>query len=551
MPQTLKSPTNLDEWLAFFSDKPLPVRASTIVRLRKALDSPSSNLLSLTPIIRTDPLMVFQVARAAQAMLTPKSAKVASIDHAVQTLGFDRIEQLLKSLNGFKLNPHSTVHTMFMRAVADSHHAATQAAEFACLKHRTQVEEIKLASLLYGSIHWFAWLYAPLHKEAYQRKVLLEGVDVALAEFDVFGCTLQSVGHKLAQKLNLPELTVTALSHDTSPSSDLLSKLHMKAMGDHRLQTEQLREINHFFQQPFFPVKLSNWLALTATRGWNTPKAKRLYEIISDYLVADKDVTLSRLHSHCAQSAREYQQPGVLSPAAEMLLLPSNTKAVTFIGKISDKERQRLTQEAPPVVVEVSSPAKIKRTDANPKGQPNQLQSDFKDKTLFDSVKTELQSLATDKHYLKIAYILKQLHKGLTEGLGFNRVIVFQVGKKEAKLKPIFSSGFNPDDPLKSYIQDLKIPSIFKLAATKSTFVWFSDKSSAKLMPLIPAQFENIMPNNDWLLTSLFDTQGPLVMLYADHGHHAPPLNSFMVEQFRVLANLTNQAFKNLPQESS
>ncbi|TVQ70772.1 MAG: HDOD domain-containing protein [Oceanospirillales bacterium] len=548
MSRKSQSPTNLDEWLDFFIDKPLPVRASTLVRLRKTIDSPSSNLLSLAPIIRSDPMMVFQVTRAAQALLTPKGTRVASIDHAVQSLGFDKIEELLKNLQGFKLNPLSTVHTMFMRAVADSHHASTQAAEFARLKHLAQAEEIKLAALLYGCVHWFAWLYAPLHKEAYQRKVIIEGIDVALAEYDVFGCTLQSVGHHLAKHLNLPELTVTALSHDTSPSSDLLGKLHMKAMGDPRLEGEALREINHFFQQPLFPVKLSNWLALTATRGWNTPKAKRLYEIISDYLAKDKDATLAHLHSQCAQSAREYHQPGVLSPAAEILLLPDTRKSAHFIGMIGEKEKQKLTEQIPKVITETEKPLP-KAHKVVSESKPTNLPSDFLDKQRFDSISAELQSLAEDKHFIKAGHIIKQLHKGLAEGLGIKRVLIFQVAQKEARLKPLLNSGFDSNDPLKNFTQDLKIPSIFKRSMAKPTFVWFSNDTSQRLLPLIPAQLEQIMPNNDWLLMSLFDLKGPLVMVYADHGHDSPPLNNFIADRFRFLCTAANQALKNLPQE--
>ena len=543
-----QSPTNLDEWLDFFIDKPLPVRASTRVRLRKTLDSPSSNLLSLTPIIRTDPMMVFQITRAAQTLLTPKGSKVASIDHAVQALGFDKIEQLLTSVQSFKLNPHSTVHTMFMRAVADSHHASTQAGEFARLKHHAQAEEIKLAALLYGCIHWLAWLYAPLHKETYQRKVLQEGIDVALAEYDVFGCTLQSVGHQLAKQLNLPELTVTALSHDTSPSSDLLSKLHMKAMGDPRLEGEALREINHFFQQPFFPVKLANWLALTATRGWHTPKAKRLYEIISDYLAIDKDMTLSHLHSQCAQSAREYHQPGVLSPAAEILLLPETKTNDCFIGMISDKEKLKLSEHTPAVFVETADTTSSTEKPSQ-RNKAIMIPSDYLDKRVFESISAELKTLGQTKHFTKLGHIIKQLHKGLSEGLGIKRILILQVAQKELQLKPLLNSGFNANDPLKSFSQDLKIPSIFKRSMTKATFVWFSAETSQRLMPLIPTQFERIMPDNDWLLMSLFDTRGPIVMVYADHGQDAPPLNKFIADRFRFLCTAANQALKNLPQE--
>lgn len=538
------SPKNLDEWLDFFSDKSLPVRASTIVRMRKAIDSPSSNLLSLSPIIRSDPMMVFHISCAAQKLLSAKSAKVASIDHAVQALGFDRIRKLLAGLQGFKLNPTSTVHIMFMRAVADSHHASIQAAEFARLKHQhLQQEEIKLAALLYGFAHWLAWLHAPLHKEAYQRKVLQEGVDVALAEFDIFGCTLQAVGQQLAKKFELPEMTVAALSHDTSPSSDLLAKLHMKAMGDPRLKDDALREINHFFQQPFFSVKLANWLALTATRGWNSPKAKRLYEIISDYIGMDKDATLAHLHSRCAYSAREFFQPGVLSPASEMLLIPSQNSEI--IGIINDAEKSKFGDQIPVVTVK----AQFNKNQPNRAATNTPLAtapSHYLDQTLFDAIAAEFAALGNSKQFIKAGHIIKQLHRGLLEGLGLQRVLILQVSQKDAKLKALLSSGFTADDPFKNFTQDLNIPSIFKRLSTKATFICFSSETSQRLVPLLPTEFERIMPNNDWLLMSLFDNKGPLVMVYADNGHLAPPMNTFIIDRFRFLCTAANQALKTL-----
>ncbi|KGK43053.1 hypothetical protein LH51_02830 [Nitrincola sp. A-D6] len=544
MSRNLPSPVGLDEWLDFFQDKSLPVRASTSARLTKALDHPSSNLLTLAPIIRTDPVLCLHVTRAAQILLSDKEGKIAGIDHAVQTLGFERITQLLSQVSPFRLNPSSTVHTLFMRAVADSHHAATQAADWQNRKNANNTEEIKLAALLYGSIHWCAWLYAPLHKEAYQRKVIEEGVDVALAEYDIFGCTLQELGFRLAQRWKLPDLTIEALSHDTSPSSGLLNKLHLKAMGDPRLDGKDLREINHFLQQPFFAVKLANWLALTATRGWNTPKARRLYEIISDYLRLDQHETLARLHSTCAESARQYHLPGVLSPASELLLIPS---AQPTPGILRKAERQQLQETAPAI----STLSKIEASPSESAQQSNQstisAPTSFLDQTLYNNIAAALRQV--DNNYSKADQPLKMLLQGIHEGLGMSRVSIMQISQRQHQLQPLISKGFENQHPLAHYTNNLEIPSLFKRLCDKPTCIWYNYRTSNRLLPMLPTDFESCLPNHDWLMMSLFGPSGPLAIIYADQGEQAPPIADFYFERFRYLGSSAALALKQLSQE--
>lgn len=544
MSRTPTSPVGLDEWLDFFQDKSLPVRASTAARLTKAIDHPSSNLLTLAPIIRTDPILCLHVTRAAQALLSDKEGKIAGIEHAVQTLGFDRITQLLSQVTSFRLNPASTVHTLFMRAVADSHHASTQAADWQGRKNASNTEEVRLAALLYGCIHWCAWLYTPLHKEAYQRKVIEEGVDVALAEYDVFGCTLQELGFRLAQQWKLPALTVEALSHDTSPSSNLLNKLHLKAMGDPRLDSADLREANHFLQQPFFTVKLANWLALTATRGWNTPKARRLYEIIGDYLRLDQNETLARLHSTCAESARQYHLPGVLSPASELLLIPSEQPTPGILRKA---ERQQLQASTPAISTQSRAEAPASES-AKSASQPITAPSaHFLDQALYDKLAAALRQ--PDSNYRKADQVLKMLLQGIHEGLGMSRVSLMQINKRQQQLGPLMNKGFDSQHALAHYTNNLEIPSLFKRLCDKPTCIWYNYRTSSRLMPMLPADFESCLPNNDWLLMSLFSPSGPLAIIYADQGEQAPPMAEFYFERFRYLGSSAALALKQLPQE--
>lgn len=547
------APYGLEQWLEFLQDKPLPIRVSTRKRLHALLTSDSSNLMSLVPVVRTDPVLSLQLAREAQRLHAIKGSQVSGISHVVQSLGFEAITECLRTLRTLRLNAHSVRHKMFYRATADSFHASTQAHAWVTHKKLPAADEISLAAQLYGFIHWVMWFYAPLHKEAYQRKVYVQKADVALAEYDVFGCTLQELGFQLSQRWNLPPLVSESLDHATSPSAQMLEWLHLRAVGDPQLSDEQLRSANHFTLQRLFPVKLSNWLALTTTRGWQTSKARRLYSIISHYLALDEDTTLARLHSLCAQAARDYHVPGVLLPATELLMLRGGSTQVP--GQLSDKERQQL--EEPFARLRTATPPRQPNatpSNAQPNPPKKAAQSNGEQslaQTLLDPAQyqTLLKNLGTPGCYSHPSALLKELLRGLTQGVGLKRVAVMQI-KPPHRLQTIFSAGFEARHGMNDFTLDAEIPSLFKRMCGRSACIWFNDQQRTKLEPLLPDSFRPLQPRNDFLLMSLFFKQRPLALIYADMGHEAAAMSELHPQHFRTLCTAATAALNRLAQEA-
>ncbi len=539
MSQTPSTPQlyGLEAWADHLEPKALPVRASILLRLRRLLANDRSTLQQLTQLVSADPVLSLHVTRVAQQLHQGKHTSVTSIQHAVSSLGLDRFKQLAGQLTNLKVNPASMQQKMYFRAIADSLHASVQSAELCRERGLPFVEEVRLASLLYGFTHWLTWLHAPLHKQHYQERVLLQDVDVALAEQDVFGCTLQALGAELARRWNLPELTREALNHATSPSRNELQLLHRRAVQDPSLGRLEQRNINQLTQQRFFPVKLGNWLALTTTRGWHSDKALRLFDILADYLSQPPDHLLAQLHQRCAEAARHYHVAGTLSPAAELIMLPS-AKNAPLSGLIGGKELERLTRSDYPRLPAPATPA-LAIAD-----EPARAVHRHRDNQRYE------QSLArlSDPQYAfsKPAQVLQTLLQGLHQGLGLQRLALLLVNQPHQQLQCAHSLGLPTEHPLKEVKLSLEVPSLFRRLSEKPAGIWLDARNREKLDAMLPESFSRSLDSGDYLLMSVFQRDTPIALIYADDLPKRNRLSQFQYDQFRQLCSAATQTLRRL-----
>lgn len=529
----------LDAWADHLEPQQLPVRASVLTRLRRLLASDHATVQQLTRLVGSDPVLSLHVTRLAQPLFRDRDSSVTSIQHAVAALGLDRLAQLARELTSLRVNPASMQQKMYFRAIADSMHASEQSAELCRLRGLPFVEEVRLASLLYGFVHWLAWLYAPLHKQHYQERVLLQGVDVALAEQDVFGCTLQALGAELARRWQLPTLTCEALDHATSPNHDDLQRLHRRAVQDPSLGQLELRAINQLTQQRFFPVKLGNWLALTTTRGWHSRKARHLFDIVADYLSAPADKVVAQLHQHCAEAARRYHVAGTLSPAAELIMLPAASEQ-PLTGLIGAAELKRLAHADYPALTPPPQPPAT-APEPPPAAEPV---SACADAARYQQVLARLRD--PEYGFTKPAQVLQCLLQGLHQGLGLPRLVLLLINPRQQQLQAAHSLGLTDNHPLSSFSLSLEVPSLFKRLSEKPAGIWMHEGNRRKLAPMLPEAFTARLEAGDYLLMSVFRRHQPLAVIYADSLPQHPRLSAFQFEHFRELCAAATQALRRL-----
>lgn len=537
-----ESPYGAESWVEYLKDRPLPVRNSVLRRLQRKLRDDMVTLQELNRTIKSDPVLCLHMVRKASDLHNKVDSKVTSIDHAINSLGLDNISAVVKAATPLKLNPSSVAQKMYFRYIAVSHHAATQVESWIKRRKSPFAEETYLASLFYGVGHWLLWQHASLHMSEIQIKLREDNTDVVLAETDILGCTIQEISRGLIEYWGISELATISLEHETSPNKKTLAQLHQRALGDPRLINEDLRDINHLVQEKFFPVKLANWIALTANLGWNQTKTMKIIDIINDYLKGEIAETISNLHINCAKSSRAYHVAGTMAPAAEMLLLPSS-KSVNY--RLSPKEAKILSATLPAVVkplIEIPTPA------IEPEEIPQVItikeQPDFLDKEIFDQIAERF--LQGYNLYTQPKHVLQGLIQGLNRGLGFERVSMFLVNNKKIQLKTAFTVGFEEEHPIIKFQYDLEIPSLFKKLRAKPGCILVKPDNQEQLNQMLPEIYRSWGNPNGFLLMSVFLGNTPIAIIHADYGYTGPEVTDFHHERFRYLCSAATLSLKRM-----
>ena len=529
-----------EAWVGYLKDKPFPMRASSLKRLKALLGKDSTMISHLTALVKSDPVLCLHVVRAAEVRHAEKNSHVTSIDHAVSSLGIDPLIELTRTLQAVKLNPSSVQQKQYLRTVANSHHAAYQALTWNRMKNQPFGEEVYLASLFYSIGLWALWLNAPLHMHQVNIKIWEENIDPTLAEHDVLGCTMQQISMGLSQAWGLSDLTLQAQNPDTSPSKGMLAKLHQRALGDPRLSDQELRELNHLTLERSFPIKLANWLSLIVSRGWRSTRNVKTTDIISDYLGLDNDATLALLHRLCAEASREYHVPGTLAPAAEMLMIASD---VTGHYKLGNRELELLSRQYPKPEKPKPKPKAVAKPSKEAPLKTHQ--EDILENSLVFTQTAE-RMLKGYHLYTKPVHILQGLTQGLVQGVGFPRLALNVVNQKKHIMKAAQVVGIEPDHPFASYEIDLQIPSIFKKLCDKPGCIWVTNENKAQYKKLMPDAYSNFLPQNDCFLMSVFREDGAVAIIYADAGEEGLPFTKFHFERFKYLCSAATLALKRM-----
>jgi len=550
MNAAVESPQGVETWVEYLKDKPLSVRNSIQMKLRKKLRSDSTTLADISKLVRLDPVLALAIVRKAAALHHEKGSEVTGLDHAVHSLGMDLISGALATVPPLKLNPTSVAQKMYFRAIANSHHAATQAYYLSHKRNAMFAEETYLASLFYGVAHWALWLHAPLHMSRIQVKIREDGIDTVLAETDVLGCTLQDLSKGLIEAWQLSSLAEESLDHSKSPSREQLQNLNLRATDDMRLSAEEVRETNHLVQQKFFPVKIANWLALTAPLGWNHPKTMRVVEVFNDFLKGDIDDTASDLHQNCATSSRQYHVPGTLTPAAEMLMLPSTLHAPY---KLPPREEALYLKTAiEPIKPRVSSPPEPVKTAAKaatktapaPAKEPERPPAAFADQNIYAQIAQRF--LKGFSGYTEPRQILQALLQALHRGLGMKRVVFYRIQPKTMHMQAGSTLGMDPDFPMEDLSFELNVPSLFKRLAEKSSCIWITQVSRPEMLRMMPDATHPLVPEDGAMMMSIFLDSKPVGIIHVDSPSNDANLVSFHHERFRYLCSAATLALKRI-----
>jgi HD-like signal output (HDOD) protein len=519
----------LDAWTKHLCDKPLPARASTLKRLNKLIESDSSTVKQLSVVVKKDPVLTLYVVREAQRKHNAKDSEVKSILHAVTSLGYDGISSIVNDIKPMSLNPTNVQQKRFLHAIATSQHAAYQVQEWMSFKNLPLIDESYLAALFYSVGFWSLWLHAPIHMQQIQTRIHEKGESPIDVEHDILGCTMQMISQKLSAHWQLSKLTQLAQSHDTSPSTNILQKLHKRVHLDPSTQGAELRSLNHITQQKHFVIKLANWLALTASRDWYSQTLSNNIDLVSDYLQTPTELTIKIVHSACARSSRDYFAPGIMSPACQLLFIPSDIK---IHYKMGDKELSSASKLFPEPQVPMIKPIAI-----------DECSEQYHNIEFYHLIEKHLQADKEKTKFSKASQILSALSQGLEKGLDVKTIALFSIDEKNSLLKTIQTFGLNKQHPLNNLNINYSNASKLQELCKSQTYTVYDSSTSRKLTPAISSQLLT-HASNSFMLYSIFKKNQAVALIYIDMQDQE--ITNFIRHRVRHLCYCASQALEKL-----
>jgi len=206
-------------WREKLNASSLPVFSQTVRDVGQVAQSPASSAQDLSDAISHDASMSARVIQIANSPLfNPHNRPVDTISGAVVLVGFDAVRDLAISVSVIEEVLKGNSHTQVGLHMSRAFHAATHARSFALHQRSEHSEEVFVAALL-RSVGQMAFWSRAAEEGAALETAMSQTDDLAQAEYDVLGFSLEDLSQALAADWNLGELVTRVLDgrHSDDP----------------------------------------------------------------------------------------------------------------------------------------------------------------------------------------------------------------------------------------------------------------------------------------------------------------------------------------------
>jgi HD-like signal output (HDOD) protein len=175
-------------------------------QLNDVINDPNASTSSIAAVIRNDPGMTVRLLRIANSNKHGESSKIDTVSQAVQMLGFNQIQELVRTTtiaDVFKGTPKDVMsmekywrHSVYCGVVSR------------LLAHHCKIIESEVlfqAGLLQDIGHLIMYPYLPNYMKHATSKSLTEGISLSEAEEKIIGVNYAQVGGELMRSWNLPD----------------------------------------------------------------------------------------------------------------------------------------------------------------------------------------------------------------------------------------------------------------------------------------------------------------------------------------------------------
>lgn len=282
----------LAQWLAYLSDKPLPILNRTKVEVQSLIDQAQLSITQYAAPIHFDSgFSAYFFSHVNKQRVSAKKNPLTTLDNALSHLGQSAFQAFLNNaplLEELKLSEENTQG--YMRTMGNACHAALQAKNWAQQRDMPS-EETQLAALLQNITELMLWCYGDTAMQQIEYLCYVKKKAYEEAAKSVLGCAMRELGAALSEKLNLPEMV-----------GDGLRSRH----DNFTLATG---------------VSLASELARIVSQNWYGKQSTEIIRRIAKYKAKAEGEIEHRLHLNAVDMTDMLMENGYAAPARLLPLL--------------------------------------------------------------------------------------------------------------------------------------------------------------------------------------------------------------------------------------
>ncbi len=319
-------PKSAHDWAQFLNRKilPSPFRVGELVL--KTLTKETPSYAQLAKIINRDPILSLSVMTKAKLLALEVSdanrAECKSVAHALSLIGLEGLHETISTLPKKPISPKNITSFYYLRSLSNSLYAAHLAQAISERKHKGNAEDIYWSALFFAAPNWYMWRYATPEMRLVRYAIRSNYKLPEIAQTEVLGDTLNKITQTTAKSLALPEMAQECYLKANQLSFKEWVKIAHCVDESGIIGTVDDLGLKLKMQKPHFIVMLANLVAHYASYCWYSRATLRAQRILAVYLNCSLSEAVSFTHQVAANMSRKHALPGLMSPAAKLIIPP-------------------------------------------------------------------------------------------------------------------------------------------------------------------------------------------------------------------------------------
>ncbi len=390
-------PKSAHDWAQFLNRKTLPSPFRVGELVLKTLSKETPSYAQLASIINRDPILSLSVMTKAKLLALDVSdanrPECKSVAHALSLIGLEGLLETISALPKKPISPKNITSFYFLRSLSNSLYAAHLAQAISERKHKGNAEDIYWSALFFAAPNWYMWRYATPEMRLVRYAIRSNYKLPEMAQTEVLGDTLNKITQTTAKSLALPEMAQECHLNSNQLSFKEWVKIAHCVDESGIIGTVDDLGLKLKMQKPHFIVMLANLVAHYASYCWYSRSTLRAQRILAVYLNCSLSEAVSFTHQVATDMSRKHALPGLMSPAAKLIIPPRKRIKVKQQKSLDAFQQSQFdTRVLPPGVTGIALPEndipKTKReehqtlhqtrlTDSAPEHSTDQLDKPF------------------------------------------------------------------------------------------------------------------------------------------------------------------------------